>query len=65
MRDASVNGFLGMQVDGKLSNRYRCEIIHVVGKEAWKDGFNDTDREKGYVQMGTCQGMIVLQILLC
>ena len=36
---------------------YICERIHEVGEEAWKYGFNDTEREKEYVQMKNIKEM--------
>ena len=41
---------LGMHVDGGGWKKYICERIQ-CGRSAWKDGFNDTEREKEYVWM--------------
>ena len=42
---------LGMHVDGKGWKKYIYERIQEGGRKAWKDDFNDTEREKEYVQM--------------
>ena len=41
---------LGTNVEGE-GCKYICERIQKSGRRAWKDGFNDTEREKEYVQM--------------
>ena len=43
-----------MNVDGDLWKKYICKRIQEVCKEACKDGFNDTEREKEYVRMKQC-----------
>ena len=47
LRAVSVNGMvnLGMNVDGEGWKKYICERIQECGRRAWKDGFNDTERE--------------------
>ena len=56
LRDVSVNGMvsLGMKMDRKVWKKYICERIQEVGRQSWKNGFNDTDREKDYVEMKRC-----------
>ena len=53
MREVSVNGMvnLGMNVEREGWKKYICERIQESGRRAWKYGFNDTEREKEYVQM--------------
>ena len=53
LREVSVNGMvnLGMNVNGEGWKKYICERIQECGRRAWKDGFNDTEREKKYVRM--------------
>ena len=53
LRDVSVNGMLslGMKMDRKVWNKYICKIILEVGRQSWKNGFNDTEREKECVEM--------------
>ena len=46
---------LGMNVNGEFWNKHICKIIREVGKQAWTNGFNDTEREKEYVQMKNVQ----------
>ena len=64
MREVSVNGMvnLGMNVEREGWKKYICERIQESGRRAWKDGFNDTEREKEYVQMKESQEMKVLQM---
>ena len=54
--DVSVNGMvsLGMKMDRKVWKKYICERIQEVGRQSWKNGFNDTEREKEYVKMKRC-----------
>ena len=33
-------------MDRKVWKKYICEIIQEVGRQSWKNGFNDTEREK-------------------
>ena len=40
-----------MNVAGEGWKKYKCERIQQGGRRALKDGFNDTEREKGYVRM--------------
>ena len=56
LRDMSVNGMvsLGMKMDRKVWKKYICERIQDVGRQSWKNGFNDTEREKEYVEMKRC-----------
>ena len=53
LREVSVNGMvnLGMNVEREGWKKYICERIQESGRRAWKDGFNDTEREKEYVRM--------------
>ena len=34
--------------------KHICSRIREVGNQLWKNGFNDTEREKEYVQMKEC-----------
>ena len=49
----NVNGMvnLGINVDGAGWKKYICERIQECGSRAWKDGFNDIERENEYVRM--------------
>ena len=38
---------------GEFWKKHMCRIRE-VGKQVWKNGFNDTEREKEYVQMKEC-----------
>ena len=51
-----------MKMDRKVWKKYICERISEVGRQSWKNGFNDTEREKEYVEMKkkNAQGMRVL-----
>ena len=53
LREVSGNGMvnIGINVDGEGCKKYICEIIQEGSRGAWKYGFNDTEREKGYVRM--------------
>ena len=53
LREVSVNGMvnLGMNVEREGWKKYIGERIQESGRRAWKDGFNDTEREKEYVRM--------------
>ena len=46
--DVSVNGMvsLGMKMDRKVWKKYICERIQEGDRQSWKNGFNDTEREK-------------------
>ena len=48
--------YLGINVDGELWKKYICERIQEGGKEAWKNGFNDTETDKEYVRMKESPG---------
>ena len=50
-REVSVNGMvnLGMNVEREGWKKYICERIQESGRRAWKDVFNNTEREKEYV----------------
>ena len=37
---------LWINVDIEIWKKYICKIIQGCGRRAWKDGFNDTEREK-------------------
>ena len=41
---------LGMKLNGEFWKKHICSRIREVGKQVWKNGFNDTEREKEYVQ---------------
>ena len=41
---------LGMKVNWEFWKKHICSRIREVGKQVWKNGFNDTEREKEYVQ---------------
>ena len=53
LRDVSVNGMgsIGMKIDRKVYKKYICERTQEVGRQLWKNGFNDTESEKEYVEM--------------
>ena len=40
---------LGMKVNGEFWKKHICSRIKEVGKQVWKNRFNDTEREKEYV----------------
>ena len=46
----SLNGMvkLGMKVNWEFWKKHICSRIREVGKQVWKNGFNDTEREKEY-----------------
>ena len=48
-----MNGIvnLRMNVEEKVWKKCICERIQEVGREAWKDGFKRTAREREYVRM--------------
>ena len=48
LRDVSENGIvsLGMKMYMKVWKKYICDRIQEVGRQSWKNGFNDTEREK-------------------
>ena len=56
LREESLNGMvkLGMNVNGEFGKKHICNRIRKVGKQVSKNGFNDTEREKEYVQMIEC-----------
>ena len=56
LREVSLNGMvkLGMKVSVEFWKKHICSRIREVGKQVWKNGFNDTEREKEYVQMKEC-----------
>ena len=41
-------------MDRKVWKKYICERIQEVGRKSWKSGFNDTEREKEYMEMKIC-----------
>ena len=59
-----MNGIvnLGMNVEREGWKKYICERIQESGRRAWKDGFNDTEREKEYVRMKESPRMKALQM---
>ena len=56
LREVSLNGMvkLGMKVNGEFWKKLIWSRIKEYGK-VWKNGFNDTEREKEYVQMKVCR----------
>ena len=42
---------LGINVDVEGWKKYICEKIQEGGRRAWKDGFNDAERQKEYVRI--------------
>ena len=56
LKKVSLNGMakLGMNVNGEFYKKHICNRIREVGKHAWKNSFNDIEREKEYVQMKEC-----------
>ena len=53
LREVSLDGMvkLEMKVNGEFWKKHICSRIREVGKQVWKNGSNDTEREKEYVQM--------------
>ena len=53
LREVSVNVIvnIGMNVDEEGRMKYICARIQEGSRRAWKDCFNDTEREKEYVRM--------------
>ena len=51
LREVSLNGMvkLGMKVNWKFWKKHICSRIREVGKQVWKNGFNETEREKDRV----------------
>ena len=51
-----MNGMvsLWMKMERKVWKKYICERIQEVGRQSWKNGFNDIEREKEYVEMKRC-----------
>ena len=43
-----------MNVDRNVWNKCICERIQEASREAWNNGFNETEREKECVQMKRC-----------
>ena len=43
-----------MKVNWEFWKKHICSRIREVGKQVWKNGFNDTVREKEYVKMKEC-----------
>ena len=64
LRGVIVNGMvnLGINVEGERWKKYICERIQESGRRAWKDGLNDTEREKESVRMKESPKMKVLQM---
>ena len=56
LRDVRANGMgsLGMKIYRNVWKKYICERIQEGGRQSWKNGFNDTERKKGYVEMKRC-----------
>ena len=42
---------LSMNVEEEVWKKYICDRTQDVGRDALKDGFNNTEREKEYVRM--------------
>ena len=51
LREVSLNGMvkLGMKVNGEFWKKHICSRIREVGKQVWRNRFNDTEMEKEYV----------------
>ena len=64
VKSKSVNGMvnLGMNVEREGWKKYICVRIQESGRRTWKDGFNDTEREKEYVRMKESPKMKALQM---
>ena len=45
-RDVNGKVSIGMEMDRKVWKKYICERIQEVCRQSWKNGFNDTEREK-------------------
>ena len=47
LRNASVNGIVILRIDveEEVWRKYICEREQDVGRKAWKDGFNDREKE--------------------
>ena len=45
------NGKIGDESEWGILEMHICSRIREVGKQVWKNGFNDTERVKEYVQM--------------
>ena len=47
LSDVSVSGMVSIErkMDRKVWKKYICEIIQEVGRQSWKNGFNDIERE--------------------
>ena len=45
-----VNLSLRMNVEEEVWKKRICERIREAGREAWKDGFKNTERKKEYVK---------------
>ena len=45
---------LGMNVNDEFWKKHICSRIREVGKQVWKNDFNDTEGEKEYVQIKEC-----------
>ena len=56
LRDVNVNRMVsqGMEMDRKVWNKYICEGKQEVGRQSCKNGFNNAEREKEYVEMKRC-----------
>ena len=54
--DVIVNGMVSlvMKMDTKEWKKYISERIQEVGREVWRNAFNETEREKEYVKMKRC-----------
>ena len=48
LRDASVNGMVNLRInmEEEVCKKCICERIREVGRDAWKDEFNNTERGK-------------------
>ena len=53
LREVSVNGMVSLEINVEREGwkEYICKRIQERGRRAWKDGFNDTERENEYVRM--------------
>ena len=55
---------LGMKVNGEFWKKHICSRIREVGKQVWKNGFIDTEREKSMYKGKNVQEMKVLQMVM-
>ena len=56
LREVSMNVMvkLGMNVNGEFWKKHIFKRIREVGIQVWKNGFNNTEMDKEYIQMEEC-----------